>query len=91
MTLAKEQLDDFEQRAATVPWINASELLQLVAIARAAMAWSEAERDRYDAVVLMQRATNSGEYNAACALMPRICEKRDAAISALNSALWGKP
>lgn len=67
------------------------DILHLVAVYRAALAWAEAERERDETVALMGYASSSDDYSAACTLLPRIGEKRDAAIAALTAALRGAP
>lgn len=49
MTITPEQLDELERKADSVPWMDGGVILQLVAIARAALAWSEARYEHVDA------------------------------------------
>lgn len=86
-TLTTEQLDELERSAESVPWMDSDLLLRLVAIARAALAWTTASREA--AVLRVQWAHTNDD-----TLLPRI-ERLDKTIVAerlaMDIALQGTP
>lgn len=97
MTITKEQLDELGRRAQAelssfIPLrvsIAPDVTLQLVAIARAALAWSEARLARQAMQTRAGIAETSDKYNAAMRELPAAKEADVLATLALLSVLGG--
>lgn len=79
MTITPEQLNELERLSASVPWMDENVLRQLVAIARAALAWSEARWKHNDAA--LKHGIFSGEARTVfSAELDPLTEQLDVAV-----------